>query len=134
MEYQVSLLERIILQIKLCLAFGIQLEIKLFLEKILIKLTGNIISVSYSNKKLKLFYNGTLTDSSTGDYVQNNQNIFLGCLQIYQNNSPEIFFEGKINDIDIWNRAEFCKFAAVMIQPDQITSLDDRLDALRRHL
>lgn len=29
---------------------------------------------------------------------------------------------------------EFCKFAAIMIQPDQITSLDDRLDALRRHL
>lgn len=29
---------------------------------------------------------------------------------------------------------DFCKFAPVMIQPDQITSLDDRLDALRRHL
>lgn len=62
------------------------------------------LTITYGNGVLRYFINGNLTDTVLSSYVPNLRSVFLGAREYY-NNGPAFFFNGKFDDIGIWNRA-----------------------------
>lgn len=62
-------------------------------------------------------------------YLQIEEDIFWNAIQ-FEHSVDFTFNPSNISQ----NHLQTIIFALIMIQQDQITSLDDRLDALRRHL
>jgi hypothetical protein len=60
--------------------------------------------MTYNGVSLKYYVNGIQEGSSNAIFTQNNRNLFVGARQFHLN-GPNFFFDGKIDDIGIWNRA-----------------------------
>lgn len=59
---------------------------------------------TYNGTTLKYYDNGQLVGSVNGVYNNNQKKLTLGARLVY-NGGPYFFFDGKIDDIGIWNRA-----------------------------
>lgn len=60
--------------------------------------------VTFDGTNLKYYVNGVLEGNSNAIFTQNNRNIFIGARQFHLN-GPDFFFDGKIDDVGLWNRA-----------------------------
>jgi hypothetical protein len=60
--------------------------------------------MTYDGVSLKYYVNGIQEGSSNAIFTQNNRNLFVGAREFHLN-GPDFFFDGKIDDIGIWNRA-----------------------------
>ena len=60
--------------------------------------------ITYDGTNLKYYVNGIFESSSTTVFIQNNRNLFLGAREFHLN-GPDFFFNGKLDDIGLWNRA-----------------------------
>ena len=60
--------------------------------------------ITFDGVNLKYFVNGVLESSVNATFNQNGRNLFVGAREFF-NNGPDFYFNGKIDDIGIWNRA-----------------------------
>ncbi|MBP6038715.1 MAG: T9SS type A sorting domain-containing protein [Flavobacterium sp.] len=60
--------------------------------------------ITYDGTNLKYYVNGVLEGNSNAIFTQNQMDLFVGARQFHLN-GPDFFFNGKIDDIGIWNRA-----------------------------
>ena len=69
--------------------------------------------ITYDGTNLKYYVNGVLEGNSNAIFTQNQMDLFVGARQFHLN-GPDFFFDGKIDDVGVWNRA---------LTPSEITSL-----------
>ncbi|WP_396142468.1 LamG-like jellyroll fold domain-containing protein [Flavobacterium sp.] len=69
--------------------------------------------ITYDGTILKYYVNGVLEGNSNAIFTQNQMDLFVGARQFHLN-GPDFFFDGKIDDVGVWNRA---------LTPSEITSL-----------
>ena len=73
------------------------------ISKLVLNQWKNLI-ITYDGTNLKYYVNGVLESNSDAIFTQNNRNLFVGAREFHVNGA-DFFFNGKIDDIGIWNRA-----------------------------